>query len=229
MRLVPNSASIVIAGIWNPAILSPPWLLRLIHEVPVGENRPVLLEQPLVAAGQPPHYTIDGIKYSPARNQLVIQPASDTPTREELARTQEMSLRILRQLPHTPIIGIGFNFSFMEENPTQTQLAVFTSVSDLAEHCDFEFETRKTGIVSTIQFDNRTLNLLRTNEGGQLLIQFNYHYELGSGQEAATKLETPLFVENFDYSRRILNSVYGVELDLQQAAAPQPQPQAQPA
>ena len=222
MHLVQDSTAIVLAGIWNPAILNPSWLLRYVHDIPTGQGLPVQLEQAVMPAGQPTRYGIGDIKYTPSRNQLVLQPVSVTP--ENLNLVQEKTRRILTLLPHTPVAGLGQNFQFSEENPSEEQLAVFAAANDLSLRCDFEFELRSTGVVSSIQFDNRTLNIARTNRNGQLFVAFNFHYNTTSAENAAEQLQHPIFVENLAYATRILRCLYAIEVDMHQDQTPQAQP-----
>jgi hypothetical protein len=151
-----------------------------------------------------------GIRYTPGRNRLEIRPIATT--EENITLAQRVAVRLLNLLPHTPIVAFGQNFEFIEEHPTPEQLKIFEAGNDLAERCDFEFETVGTQLVSSIRFENRTLNLHRSNEGGQLKLRFNFHYDAGSAQIAVGQMaDETLFWKNLKLGMQIIKSVYDVD------------------
>ncbi len=215
MQIVPERTSLVLLGIWNPAILNPGWLAQRVHDVPVGEQVQVQVEQVLMGAAQsPPSFTVSGIKYTPARNRLEIRPTAIT--QENITLAQRAAVRLLNLLPHTPIAAFGQNFEFVENHPTPEQLAIFEAGNDLAERCDFEFETVRTQLTSSIQFENRVLNLQRSNQGGQLNLNFNFHYDANSAEVAIEKMANEgLFWENLNLALRIIERVYDVNASIE--------------
>ena len=46
MQLVPSETSLVVAGAWNPAILSPTWVLRHGLDRPAGQAEPIQVYVP---------------------------------------------------------------------------------------------------------------------------------------------------------------------------------------
>jgi hypothetical protein len=210
MDFLRANSSLVLVGIWNPAILNPSWLARWCFGVAEGVDLPVQVEIG-VPAVITPRYTINGILFAPSRTNLVLQPAAPF-TVEKFHQIESLAIRVLTNLPHTPISAFGFNFDFLEPTPTAEQLDVFTKVQDLAA-LDFVFETQETRIYSSIMFEGRVLNLNRSHKNGQLSIKFNFHYAVTSAEDARNHMrgENSVFVENFGYVRRVLNSLYNLQ------------------
>lgn len=213
MQLVPENTSVVIAGVWNPAILNPTWILRHVLELPEGTVEQIQIEQPFIPSGVPPSYSIAGLTFTPGRNQLVIRPLETSV--DTMVRVQNIAIRILTLLSHTPLSAFGQNFEFLELTPLAEQLMIFGAANDLAQHCDFQFDTLSTQVSSSIQFDDRQLNLSRSNTNGILSLKFNFHYPVASAEIALQKFQNPIFQQNLEYTLRIIRSLYGIEPNLQ--------------
>lgn len=220
MQLVQEQSSLVLLGIWNPAILNPVWLAQNVHETAAGQGVQVQAEQFLLVPGQPPRFTVFGIRYTPSRNRLVIHPTEVT--EENFGLAQRVAGRILSLLPHTPIAAVGQNFEFVEEHPAPEQLTIFDAANDLAERCDFDFESVSKQLTTSMRTEDRLVNLTRLNTGGQLRLKFNFHYDVPSATVAAERMANEaLFWQNLDFARRIIRSVYGVEVNMADAPAPE--------
>jgi hypothetical protein len=222
MRLVADSASLVVAGIWNPAILNPHWLVHQAMGVPEGQAVNVQMEQALMGPPQATTYVIEGVKFAPARNRLILRPTQNSAA--NFAHTQKTATNILRMLPHTPVMAVGQNFEFLEDAPSADQLAAFNAVSDLAERCEFEFETVGTQLVSSIRFNGRLLNFTRVHTGGNLQLRFNFHYETLSAEAAAQAMaDENLFWQNLEVCLQMIRQLYRVDVNVGDVEAPQPQ------
>jgi|GEM_PF-2103481 len=218
MQLVGEPTSLVLLGIWNPAILNPGWLAQHVHELGAGEGVQIQAEQFLLMPGQSPRFTLSGIKYSPSRNRLIIQPTAIT--EENFALAQRAAFRILNLLPHTPVAAVGQNFEFVEEHPGAEQLTIFAAGNDLSERCEFEFETLSTQLTSSIRVGDHILNLTRSNEGGTMGVKFNFHYDVSSAAMAADRMANEgLFWQNLRFAQQFIRSVYGIDVDLGDAPA----------
>src|SRR5258708_10953272 len=116
MTLNPGETSLVVAGAWNPAILTPPWVLRF------GLGRPDSQEPVQIAmlAGQGvvfdfPRYTLPEFSYVVRPDTLIFVPS--TQTAGQFANVEDAAAAMLENLPHTPVNGIGHNFEFRDANP----------------------------------------------------------------------------------------------------------------
>lgn len=214
MELVKGSATLVLLGIWNPAILNPEWLARYVFNKGDIEV-PVTLEfTPF--PGLPPRLTIEGIVIQPGRTRVVIT-LPDKLGDEELDKVEGVTAALFKELPHTPIQAVGQNFEFVETAPTEEQLRIFTSANDLPQKCDFLFDTTSQKIVASIAFEERSLNLTRTFANSRLTTSFNFHYNVTRASDAAAKTTgAHSFKENYRHALRIIRSLYGVDLTAQQ-------------
>ena len=219
MVLVNDKTSLVVVGVWNPAILTPDWVARNVLGFAKGQEVPVELDMPL-RPGQAPVYSLAGITYTPSRDRLVFR-LKDTAA-ESLRRAQEAVARTLALLPHTPVRAFGQNFGFLDETPLPEHTQVFSAANDLPGRLDLVVEVVGSLIRHTVDLEGRTLHLTRNHEGGQLTVEFNFHYEVGSAEEAVAKLEDAgLFQSNFDLAKRILRALYNFEADEGAAAVTQ--------
>ena len=211
MELVKGSTSLVLLGIWNPAILNPDWLARHAFGKKETNEVPVTLEfTPF--PGLPPRLTIEGIVIQPGRTRVVITLPQQVGN-EELDKAERVAGALFRELPHTPIQAVGQNFEFIESAPAEEQLRIFDSANDLPGKCDFRFDTTSQRLVVTIEFEGRTLNLTRTIANGQLTVSFNFHYVVTSAVAAAEKITgNHSLKQNQQHALKIIRSLYGVDL-----------------
>lgn len=211
MVLVQEQTSLVLVGIWNPAILNPEWLIRNALGVPAGTEVSVEM---LVAAtpSLPTQYAMQGLRFTPTRDRLTIH-AVDAVTDAVLVRMQSVALQILQLLPHTPVRACGQNFTFLEEHPSPEQVGVFGAVNDVVQTSDFPLETSSTGVRLALQFEGRLLNFTRTLQGGKLELKMNFHAQVKDANTAIDMLKNEgLFAANLSWAKRILKNLYGVEL-----------------
>src|SRR5260221_5274192 len=171
MDFLKENTSLVIVGIWNPAILNPAWLVRHAFALPVGEDLPVQIEV-AVPALLTPRFTMNGVLIAPSRNNIVLQPVVPI-TANKLDLVERLAINILTNLPHTPVSAFGYNFEFRDAAPSAEQLELFAHVQDLAA-LDFAFDTRETCVVSTLAFQARELNLSRSHSNGALNLTFKF-------------------------------------------------------
>lgn len=217
MEAIKGTTTLVLVGIWNPAILNPEWLVRHAFKKD-AQDVPVTLEF-ATFPGLPPRLTLEGIVIQPGRSRVVIVVPNDA-GEADINNVEAIASAILRELPHTPMQAVGQNFEFVENNPTPEQLNIFDSSDDLSDAFDFAFNQISQQVVSSIQFEGRTLNITRTVLDGKLTLKFNFHYNVTSAEDAVDKIATNhKFVENYRYALRIINSLYGVDLAPQQQEA----------
>jgi hypothetical protein len=208
---LPNATSFVLVGIWNPAILNPDWLARYIFKAAPDAEIPVEMLVP-ASPGQPIQFSLQGIRFIPSRDRLRLSCLGDA-NDEELAQIQEVTRSILELLPHTPVRAVGQNFEFLDEQPNPDHLKVFDCMGDVARTSDFPVETVGNETRTSLQFENRLLNLTRSFREGKLQVKFNFHSQVASATAAAEQLgQANLFSQNLAWSKRIIRNLYGVEL-----------------
>ena len=185
--------TLVIAGAWNPAILSPNWVAKEILRLPVDNNFQVGMQLSVNDPSQPVGFQFEGIAYVPALNMLMFRllPGFD------VGKSIGAAARILELLPHTPVSGVGFNLAYEIENCSEGLLKTFSAGSAVPNYLDDnQAELVKQGWGATVSTKNRLINMTCKHEGGKVRIGFNVHIEVGSADAASTALLKPgLFEE----------------------------------
>lgn len=217
MELIPNETTLVIAGAWNPAILSPDWILR--H----GLNRtePEQRVQVTIPAGpnvfDPPRYTLDVLTYVVQPNALVL--ALTEQSQSNLDLLENVAARTVGELRHTPVTGVGHNFEYREQEPSEGHLAVFTqSTSDIADVIPTGWNSGATSIHSSFKNGDETvfMNIQRKFDGGVLTVKFNFHHPITSHHQLLSVLRGEGYqrmAANLNSADQLVRSLYGVSHD----------------
>lgn len=209
-----NPPSIVLAGSWNPAILQPQWLSHRIFGIPEGNQIAVRMEFSPIP-GLPPRYSLGELTIAATYDNLTITPDNrenaDAVSERKLNLVEEKAQLILRELPHTPISAFGQNFEFVEDNPSKELLAVFELNDAFAERANFTYSVQSITVKTSLQIDDHILNYSRTFSNGQVVLQFNFHYEVNSAIHAADHMQGA-FARNYQLMSQLLIN-YGVSLE----------------
>ena len=197
--------SLVMAGHWNRKIFTPAWIIgRLTTAKDLGIEVPV--ENPAL----PIRLSFDGIKLCVNSAQLVL--AVDRPDDGLLKTCADVAVKILTELPHTPLHGIGLNYHFAVEEPDAAVLNVF-NLSDNNTLSDADLKIRATVIQRKVLIGDQTVNLsLTLGEDNKVQYLFNFHKDTPSVKEAIEFLSihsTDLKQRAFD----ILSKIYGLNVE----------------
>jgi len=177
--------SLIVVGAWNPAILSPAWILEEVLGYPSVQDVPVQMEFASVP-GTMPKVTIEGISYTPALDRFNLYPNELTDAR--LTSVENQVSRILEIVPHTPVRAFGENFEFVERSPTPEQLRIFNLQGNQIQECNFINELHSVNIKQSYVVDDCILNLNQNLQDGVLSIKFNFHYEVNNATTARERL-----------------------------------------
>ena len=200
-----DSWNIVLPGSWNPTIFRPDWIMgRLTESQDFGVE---LAFGDTVGSAR---FRFDGIHLRADPLRLIL--GVDAPSDESLAKIEDIAIRTLRHLPHTPIRGAGINFGFLETDPSPELLDLFR-FTDTDRLADAGFIVRKPSLKRNLQFDEvRQLNLtLELKSDGALNVDANFHGEAGNSEEAIPHLEGHL-VELKNRILVLLERAYGLVL-----------------
>jgi hypothetical protein len=195
-----------MTGAWNPPIFQPSWAAKFLFEVPEGERRRV---NHMFQAGQPDPVSVSyigniGYRATPGRFELYLN--SDDVGCWSYA--EELSIRLLEALPHTPIRALGVNFFFTEEFPTDDLLDALTVNDRLAEQCDLIGQELKSTVFVN---ENCELGLTRQSNDDGASFNFNYHHEEFASLDKRETL-TGCVSKYFEHATELLRNVYGLEL-----------------
>ena len=168
MQIVPEETSLVVAGAWNPAILTPAWVLQ--HGLGRQEPSQVQVFMPAGFGGvfELPRYVLDQFTYVVRPDSLVLTPTQHTPG--SLEAVERSVFKMLEVLRHTPVNGVGHNFEFRQQDPAITNLDVFTkSRQDLADYIPDGWSPQAVSIASSFAntSQNTVLNIQRSFDAGR--------------------------------------------------------------
>jgi hypothetical protein len=181
--------TLVIAGAWNPDILSPSWVANEAMKLGLTPDFAVNVQLPIGNPTLRPTYEFDKIKFNAARSQLTFYLASDD--LDQVAKSVDTAARILELLSHTPVTGFGFNFSHEIECPHLELRKTFSGSDISALLADEDAQTVVQRWGSSIKTQQFLLSLNAEFEGGnKVTLAFNVHYEVASATEAAQLLRT---------------------------------------
>lgn len=181
-----NYINIVVLGNWNKRIFTPNWISNFIADAETQFEG--IIEPKEMSMG----YKIGNIIILPMDNLLEIKVGNDIKDGEKAIVILN---KILKELPHTPIKGIGFNINYTIGDTCNIynhfQKQSIISVDDLTISC----------IKLTKKYENHILNLEicmnNTSEPGYIM--FNFHYN------KADIFNTNLFEDFFNESQKYLN------------------------
>ncbi|NQT51690.1 hypothetical protein HQ576_06560 [bacterium] len=202
MAFVPQEWSVVIAGRWNLAILTPAGILRYVFGYTEDEDEekgdeekkykelPVLVSVPL--DGLNPYIvtsTDKNIVATADQNRLRIRAGESNS--DVLSRAMEAGRRVLRDLPKTPVIAAGVNFDYHSHDlPKEARRLVESGAdSDLGRLApDITSRTFARGL----PFGDGCLNLTLAYAPDGCSLKFNFHRVSPKFNELIDWLATPV-------------------------------------
>jgi hypothetical protein len=157
---------IVLAGYWNRMIFTPDWVgSKLFHQDNIETEIAILPVFPVI-------YRHPEVSLEASGSRLVFRPRADTP--RALRRAEEMALTVLRDLPNTPLIGVGVNFSFAERNPPEGLLRLF-NFADAPLIAQEGWEMPERRLIRKLTGEYRTMNLVLGYVGESVTVEVNFH------------------------------------------------------
>lgn len=181
MKAVGNRTTVVLAGAFNPAILRPQWVA--VHGLghPEGQEFQVEMHAPLGGAGSS-RYMFDGLSYSVGFKSIMLHLEESDLAQQD--RALEALANVLHQLPHSPVSGLGFNFAFLVEAPTQQLSELLTARGIMADSFPGATEVVARRWGNTIAWEDALVNVDCELAGDHVMIAFNFHYSVSSAASA---------------------------------------------
>ena len=167
MKLDLTRPTIVLTGIWNPAIFQIPWMAMNLFEKKSGES--FNYTEVHTPGRIPLIYSDDvGIGVSAARVELYIN-SFDPAKRKAL---EQFANRIIELLPHTPMAGFGVNIIFEIPDP-EPELIDKLKTQDQIET---KFKVDEQVFVAVINRDQVRLTWRREKSVKRVGLDFNFHH-----------------------------------------------------
>lgn len=205
----------VVAGAWNPAVVTPEWILRYALERREGDD-PIRVSA-TVPAGiglvvDMPRYTIEDMTFSVRPDALVLQMVQST--EDAFDRLESVARNTLKHLTHTPVGGLGYNFEFVDDNPSPDSLSAFTAANiPLIDHLPAGWVVQTSALISSFARDGGVVNIQRVHNDGHLKIKFNFHYAVTSASACHELLSADpprrLMWTDLQHAQALVNDLMG--------------------
>lgn len=190
MPLSLESANIVLLGNFNPYIVSPEWLT----EFGIWKARDIHLA--LGALRQDGvNFLGGGTEWYVSSDQLRIDSLKDN--------CGEMAVKILEELPHTPVTAVGSNFVFQDETPSMIH-PVFDSIRECI-HPELKPQLLRWGTL--IHKENARVDMTIVTGDQGTTVSINHHRQVTSTEGA--KKAASLFLADKRESEILLQQLLG--------------------
>jgi hypothetical protein len=159
---------IVLAGHWNRMIFTPEWVgARLFHQEEVETQIALLPIFPII-------YRHEDVVLEASGPRLIFRPRFNAARSLEAA--ERMAVTVLDDLPNTPLMGVGINFSFIERNPPRTLLDLF-NLDDGRPIARAGWETPESKLTRKLTGPHGTMQLSLGQDAEGITLDFNFHTE----------------------------------------------------
>ena len=186
MTTEPFDWSVMIAGSWNQAILTPGGIAKEIFSIPEGERINVEID---IDGLEPPRITHDDLRIRVYKRRLVVEPLIYN--LETLSKAIEIAKESLDLLPKTPVNAAGVNIKCKYTDPDSGFMQFFnTNIEDILS--DSNYEIKKQSFTKQIIYKNGVINLGIENEGEECQISCNFHFESRIISEILSWLNLPV-------------------------------------
>ncbi len=208
MNLKLDSWGIVLAGHWNRMIFTPEWVGgKLFHQEEVETQIALMPVFPII-------YRHDQVILEVAAGKLIFRPRFDTAF--SLGEAQRMALTVLHDLPNTPLMGVGVNFSFVERDPPRPVLELF-NLSDARAIARAGWDSPEVVVGRKLTGPPGTLQLSVCQGAEDVEIVLNFHADTPGPPEAACAAARQALdgrvVPLRDAALGFLRDIYGLRLD----------------
>lgn len=216
MKPILRETTLVVAGAWNPAILTPEWILTHALQEDISGASQVQVAIPVGLVFEFPQFKLKDLSYIARTDALVFFPTAIENI--SFSIVENAAKRILDQLCHTPISGIGYNFEFQDDNPEPDMLQSFASAQkDIVDIAPDGFAVASGAISTSLKNDQVVINIKQYFESGRLGIKFNFHHAVSSAEQASEVLngntEYECFYHNYLIAKELTQKLYGVVND----------------
>lgn len=172
MTIEPIDWSVVIAGNWNVAILTPDGIRRRLFALPDGS--PIDVE---VAIDRPGRYRVKHAQVIVDPSPTCVVTTGTTNEIDPLQAAASVSRKALSVLPETPVSAAGVNFNFKVDEFSDDIIEMLGSELDNVI-ADNKFDVVGRRVVRAIKCKNGILNVTLFNDDFQSSgIQFNFHLD----------------------------------------------------
>ena len=185
MNLEALGWDVVVAGFWNPAILTPSGIAQRLFELP--EGTPVLVE---VSMDWMAPYRVrhSELTVMAERGRLIV--AADEARYELLDQARQVAVRAMERLPETPLTAAGYNIRVKINEPSNEFLRASACGFDaLLSDAGFSIDSQR--IRRSLKKNDGLLNLEIT-QGEDVTVSLNFHRQSSKKEELVDWLRHPI-------------------------------------
>lgn len=205
MQFVNKVPVLIIAGGWNFNIFTPDWIGKYI--VP-GDTLTVLY--PVNNANASPKITSDKVEILVAENKLQIEPL--TKDDENFNLVQDLAMKLVDYLPHTPVTAYGINFTFQEDITEEFEKIFLLNDSEKWKDEIVDVESFACRREFRLKNGNKLNFTVRTNEG-KIMFDFNFHFDITDLVEFKSLVSDNSVLELKNSAIEMMNVLYGLTID----------------
>ncbi len=207
MRAIPEHFNVVIPGSWNVGLFHPSWIKEHLLD---GTDPQI--ELTFSEMGPSTRIRHDPVIFLPEETRFKIYLLNDAV--ENWKIPLEYASKIAAILNHTPINGLGVNFGFEVNEPTETLTSAFNS-SDNNSLIASGAEIQSTNIGRSLKFqDDSILNFYAaTNSStGSCMLTFNYHFATKNANEIQDLVSAAIQKDLLAHAFGLLKNIYDLEI-----------------
>lgn len=204
MALKPKTENwtMVVVGAWNTRIFTPEWVGNRLF------NSPEITAQLTFTPGRSVvRFTQGDLILIPQEERVIAGVHQASPT--ALQEAEEVIVRLLTTLPHTPVTALGVNFGFRDASPGPGLTENFRA-PDLVRLGE-SYEVGRIEISRSLRFDQGVVNLKHVWDEDCVEIHFNYHFPTGTANEALARLRGRSG-EYWSAAKAMLDEIYGLQV-----------------
>jgi len=196
--------NVVVAGYWNPAILTPAGIAQRLFGL--EEGTPVQIEVPMDGLA-PYRVRHDDLTVTAEAGRLIV--SADAPRYDLLDYARKIAAKTIAELPETPLTAAGYNIRMHVDDPsnellTATACEIDNQLSDAA----FSIESR--GLQRSLKIAKGVLNL-SIRQQDDVTFEFNFHRQSSNRNQLIAWLEYPID-EVKQVVTKILEKVIGIPM-----------------
>lgn len=201
MKAMIESWGLVLAGHWNRMIFNPAWVNANVFH---SEESELLLAFPPVATT----YRHRQVDFEIHAEKLIFKPLQLTDAC--LLRAEKMAVDTLGTLTHTPLVGAGLNFVFVESRPSNELVSLFNSADGTSLERNGWTPAERL-LHRKLTKDGRILNLSLSSNGHGVSFAFNFNTDTANTM-AALHAVTGQHLACRDQALQIMKDIYSLEL-----------------
>ena len=188
MMIRPVDWSVVIAGRWNRAILTPAGIAKRLFGIDNASQIRVAVPLDGVSPYQVRHPE-HGIVAMTDDNRIIILATRNT--YENLKHAMAAGVNALRELPVTPVTAAGFNVNYFSEGITTEIAGLFEAVIDKTVS-ELGKPVRARSITRSLEYGRGVLNFTLSLDQAGFKLQCNFNLDSKNDEELKTWLQSPL-------------------------------------